>query len=155
MATLKSATRRARKSAKSATGQQELKPVATSSQVQQADTAALAQMLGVSPDQLSKIQAALGIAGGALPAASTPSEPDNSPVVRVENYTNKRGNSFPSIQIWYEGVKLTKDGREYKADFFIGGKQFRKLLAILDDKADMILEELDKLESGNQSKSSK
>jgi len=146
MATLKSATRRDRKSSKSASGQQELKPVGKVP----ADPFAA---LGITPEQLEAVRAAL--AGGALPAASAPSEPDNSPVVRVESYTNKRGNSFPSIQIWYEGIKLTRDGREYKPDFFIGGSQFRKLLPILDDKADMILEELDKLESGKNSKSSK
>lgn len=146
MSNLKSATRRARKSAKSATGQQELKPVGKVP----ADPFAA---LGITPEQLEAVRAAL--AGGTLPAASAPSKPDTAPVVRVENYTNKRGNSFPSIQIWYEGVKLTRDGREYKADFFIGGSQFRKLLSILDDQADTILDQLDKLESGKNSKSSK
>lgn len=146
MSNLKSATRRSRKSTKSASGQQSL-PVG---QAAPADPFAA---LGITPEQLEAVRAAL--AGGALPAASAPSEPDTTPVVRVENYTTQRGNTFPSVQVWYEGIKLTKDGREYKPDFFIGGSQFRKLLAILDDQADMILSELDKLESGKQAKSSK
>lgn len=137
---LKSATtRRARKSSKSVSGQQSL-PVA-----QAAPAVDPFAALGITPEQLEAVRAAL--AGGALPAPQAPPVA-SGPVVEVSTYKPQKGASYPALQIWFNEKRISKkSGKAYGADVFLKADSFRKLLDILDDQADAILEQFESLEA--------